>query len=199
MSIYIIKHENNKLEQINLRKFWNGIPISTLTDEEKLEHGWYRAEIVNSSFNPLYQTQNPKPILQIDEETGRGLIFYQVETLPLDTIKQNYLKKIDEIVSEKMETGVEYKETCWTATDRGRDTLLELIEVSQKTNSPVSILDAKNNIFSLNLSELNELRDLGLLFRSQLHEWRIAKYTQIQISSSLEEILQISLEYNNGN
>lgn len=193
MSNYIIKHSDNTLEQINLRKFWKGIPISTLSDEEKLEHGWYPAEIVNPPFNPLIHSRNPIPSLHVDEQLNRGVITYHVSELSLQQAKQNYHKLLDETFINLLETGVEYKDTLWTATDRARDTLMELIEVAEKTELPVHVLDAQNNLFELNLSELQELRTEGLIFRQAAREWRLAKYAQVEASQTIQELSEISL------
>jgi len=87
--------------------------------------------------------------------------------------------------------GVPHLDTRWTATDAGRDVLIELIEVAENEGGPVAILDAQGAPHSLTLTELQALRDAGRQYRAAARANRLSLHNQVTAAGTVDDVRAI--------
>ena len=107
------------------------------------------------------------------------------------TLDEAKAAKRDAVNAEYMaclERGVEWNGTRWTATDAGRDTLVELHEVAQQDGVSVTVLDANNAAHTLSETDLGNLRAAGRTYRRQARENRLSLLQQVAAASSVADV-----------
>lgn len=58
----------------------------TLSDEQRIEKGWYPCDVVGDEYDMRRQTRSVMPLCSLNAETQRISAVYLVETKPLDVI-----------------------------------------------------------------------------------------------------------------
>ncbi|MDZ7711715.1 MAG: hypothetical protein U5L06_00680 [Rhodovibrio sp.] len=84
--------------------------------------------------------------------------------------------------------GVTWNGTRWTATDAGRDTLVELHEVAKQDGVSVTVLDANSAAHTLSEADLASLRDAGRTYRRRARERRLSLLQAVEAAASTSDV-----------
>lgn len=109
----------------------------------------------------------------------------EVNQEQLAAAKQRKRRAIDAEYTAALERGVTWNGTRWTATDQGRDTLVEMHEVAQQDGVKVTVLDANNAAHTLAEADLDNLRAGGRTYRRQARENRLSLLQAVGAASSV--------------
>lgn len=92
--------------------------------------------------------------------------------------------QIDNEYAACLSRGVTWGGVNWTATDHGRDTLMELIEVAEASGSAVAILDAVSGKHDLSLTQLQNLKAAGRSYRADARAKRMSLHAEVDTALS---------------
>jgi len=120
----------------------------------------------------------------------------EVDQEQLASAKQRKRQAINAEYMACLERGVEWNGTRWTATDAGRDTLIELHEVAQQDGVSVTVLDANNAAHTLSETDLSNLRSAGRTYRRQVRENRLSLLQQVDVALSISDVNSIDEAFN---
>lgn len=107
---------------------------------------------------------------------------------PVSERKAELRTAVDRQYQRTLQRGVAYDNTRWTATDKSRDTLKELLEIAQDFDQSVTILDANGTVFTYSASKLDALRLEGAKYRQSARENRLIMYGQIDAATTHDEL-----------
>lgn len=102
--------------------------------------------------------------------------------------KNKKKRALDAEYQRVLERGVTYNGTNWTATDKARDTLMELLEVARDLGQAVTILDANGAVYQYGEADLNSLRIEGAKYRQAARENRLTLHAQIDAATTHDEL-----------
>ena len=102
----------------------------------------------------------------------------------LNPAKEAKKREVDAAYVAALERGVTWNGTRWTATDAGRDTLIELHEVAKEDGVSVTVLDAENGAHTLSATDLDNLRSAGRAYRQGARENRLVLHGQVAAAAS---------------
>ena len=156
--------------------------------------GWYPVSDENKPLHDPAREHPPKP--QTDSqwmvEADRVVRTWNAPLAKtLDQVKQDKRGAIDQQYAQALRQGASWNGTSWTATDVGRDTLIELHEVAQEENKSVTVLDANGAGHTLSATDLDNLRAAGRVYRQGARENRLALHGQVDAAGSVGDVVAV--------
>ncbi|MFW5642093.1 MAG: hypothetical protein ACOCY0_04920 [Roseicyclus sp.] len=95
--------------------------------------------------------------------------------------------EIDTAYVACLERGVAWGGARWTADDRARDTLFELLHAAA-LQEPVTVLDAAEAARELSAADLEALRDAGLAYRQAARARRLALRGEVAAAGTVADV-----------
>ena len=149
--------------------------------------GFYVVEQVDPGPAGPWQVQ-AGTVDTVDAETRTVTRTVQYEDRSVDDMRSIKRREIDRAAQAALERGVGFNGVRWTATDSGRDTLVEIEEVAQEDQEPQLVLDATGAAHTLSLADLSGLRAAGRDYRKQVRLNRLALHNAVQRASTAEDV-----------
>lgn len=179
---------------LTMRSVFNGIGgWHTLTDEERAEHGWYPADVINEGYDALTQTRSAFPDLTFDGERIKAE--YTVTDKSIETIRQELLGSLADIRYAREIEGVTSASGIQQWTDRDNRALLT-DKISFMSNNPgikQTSWKARNGFVQLDLDGLKELQSLVGFHVDQTYKSESKVSEMIVAAETISDLLSISI------